>query len=83
VEAARDFSIYETLFDDFHYDIGHGKGTGEGTIDHGPVVDGYTNRSDPRDFGPVGDFETDVGAQVWAYEMPGSRKSMKKGRGYY
>jgi len=73
----RDFTMYESIFDDFHYDIGHGKGTGEGTIDNGPVVDGYANRRDPRPTGPVGDYETDVGAQAWAYEMPGSRNSMK------
>ena len=78
--SSRDFTLYESIFDDFHYDIGHGKGTHEGDIDHGPVVDGYTNRSDRRPTGPVGDYETDVGAQAWAYETPGSRNSMKKRR---
>lgn len=69
-----DFSCYDGLFDDFHYDIGHGKGTGEGTVDLGPVNDGYNNRADPRARGPVGDYETDVGAQAWAWEQPGSRR---------
>ena len=26
--AERKFAIYDGAFDDFHYDIGHGKGTG-------------------------------------------------------
>lgn len=50
--------MYDGLFDDFHYDIGHGKGTGEGTVD----------------LGPVRDYETDQGAQAWAWETPGSRR---------
>ena len=29
----RQFHIYEGLYDNFHYDIGHGKGTGEGKVD--------------------------------------------------
>ena len=33
--------IYEGLFDDFHYDIGHGKGTGTGSVDGDRVVDGF------------------------------------------
>ena len=72
--ATTDFSVYDGLFDDFHYDIGHGKGTGEGTVDLGPVRDGFSSRADPRARGPVGDFETDQGAQAWAWETPGSRR---------
>lgn len=74
VAGTTDFSMYDGLFDDFHYDIGHGKGTGEGTVDLGPVRDGYSNRADPRATGPVGDYETDQGAQAWAWETPGSRR---------
>lgn len=33
--------MYEGLFDDFHYDIGHGKGTGTGAVDSALVVDGF------------------------------------------
>jgi len=29
------------MFDDFHYDIGHGKGTGVGEVDSSLVVDGF------------------------------------------
>ena len=69
----RDFSIYDGLFDDFHYDIGHGKGTGETRpLPDGPAVDGYDSRRDPRATGPVGDYETDHGARAWAWEMNGS-----------
>lgn len=72
-DARRDFSIYDGLFDDFHYDIGHGKGTGETRpLPDGPVVDGYSGRRDPRATGPVGDYETDHGARAWAWEMNGS-----------
>ena len=71
--ARRDFSIYDGLFDDFHYDIGHGKGTGETRpLPDGPAVDGYDSRRDPRATGPVGDYETDHGASAWAWEMNGS-----------
>ena len=45
---------YEGLFDNFHYDIGHGKGTGEGERDSEPVQDGYSGR--PSKSGPVGDW---------------------------
>ena len=72
--ATTDFSMYDGLFDDFHYDIGHGKGTGEGTVDLGGVRDGFSSRADPRARGPVGDYETDQGAQTWAWEQPGSRR---------
>lgn len=70
-----DYNIYEDIFSDFHYDIGHGKGTGEGKIDTAPIVDGFNNRSDPRQTGPVGDYERDIGAQTRAWETPGSRHS--------
>jgi len=72
--TVRDFDSYLGLFDDFHYDIGHGKGTGEtAPLPTGPAVDGYRNRNDPRQTGPVGDWERDNGAKTWAYEMNGSR----------
>jgi len=57
---------YEGLFDDFHYDIGHGKGTGEGDRDNGPVRDGYGGGPGPS--GPIGDFEVDVGARTRSWE---------------
>lgn len=57
---------YEGLFDDFHYDIGHGKGTGEGDADNGPVRDGYGGGPGPS--GPIGDFEVDVGARTRSWE---------------
>jgi len=57
---------YEGLFDDFHYDIGHGKGTGEGDADSGPVRDGYGGGPGPS--GPIGDFEVDVGARTRSWE---------------
>lgn len=73
--TARDFDMYIGLFDGFHYDIGHGKGTGEtGPLPNGNVVDGYRNRDDPRQSGPVGDWERDTGASTWAWETNGSRR---------
>ena len=57
---------YEGLFDDFHYDIGHGKGTGEGDRDNGPVRDGYGGGPGPS--GPIGDYEVDVGARTRSWE---------------
>ena len=38
----REFREYEGMYDDFHYDIGHGKGTGEGTT--------TTKGEEPRTF---------------------------------
>jgi len=61
-----EFREYEGMFDDFHYDIGHGKGTGEGTVDAARVKDGYSGRA-PRT-GPVGDYETDIGARTRTWE---------------
>jgi hypothetical protein len=73
VAGRRDFTIYDGLFDNFHYDIGHGKGTGEtAPLPDGPANDGYRNRKDPRQTGPVGDYEHDQGAKTWAWEMNGS-----------
>lgn len=61
-----EFRHYEGMFDDFHYDIGHGKGTGEGKLDSAPVSDGYSG-SQPE-WGPVGDYEVDVGASTRSWE---------------
>lgn len=45
----QDFSDYDGMFNDFHYDIGHGKGTGEtAPLPDAHVRDGYNNRRDPR-----------------------------------
>ena len=68
VGDASTWDMYEGLFDDFHYDIGHGKGTGEGSIDNGPVRDGFSGQRPAR--GPVGDVETDIGARTRTFEAP-------------
>ena len=73
--ADMDLDKYDTIFDDFHYDIGHGKGTGEGEVDTARVEDGRWTEA-PAARGPVGDYETDIGAPAHAWEMPGS-KSMR------
>lgn len=39
--ADGSWRVYEGLFDDFHYDIGHGKGHGTGDVDSDLVVDGF------------------------------------------
>lgn len=39
--ADGSWRVYEGLFDDFHYDIGHGKGNGTGDVDSSLVVDGF------------------------------------------
>jgi hypothetical protein len=70
----QDFSMYDGIFDTFHYDIGHGKATHEGSVDSNPVRDGFSGR--PFRSGPVGDWERDTGAAVSAWERPG------QGRGY-
>lgn len=60
------FREYEGLFDDFHYDIGHGKGSGEGNVDAAPVRDGRRDNAPQR--GPVGDWERDTGASTRSWE---------------
>ena len=52
--SSGEFAMYEGMFDNFHYDIGHGKGLGEGSIDNGKA----------RDYGAVGDYEIDVGKKT-------------------
>jgi len=59
------------LFDNFHYDIGHGKGTGEGERDSEPVQDGFSGR--PSRGGRVGDWERDTGAPVRTYDQAPTR----------
>jgi hypothetical protein len=70
VLAASDshWTIYEGLFDDFHYDIGHGKGHGTGEVDMAPVVDGYGSGSPGNGF--AGDSETSYGAPTRTFERP-------------
>lgn len=59
---------YDGLYDDFHYDIGHGKGLGEGSIDSAPVNDGYDAGLPMQ---PArGDWETSYGAETRTYELP-------------
>jgi len=40
-EASTLFADYDNIFNDFHYDIGHGKGTGTGAVNSDAVVDGF------------------------------------------
>jgi len=61
------FREYEGLFDDFHYDIGHGKGLGEDSRK------GYHND-------PVGDYETDTGAATRAYGAGSGAATQSYGR---
>jgi hypothetical protein len=49
-----EWRIYEGMFDDFHYDIGHGKGTGD-------------SGSSNRDSG-YGDYEMDTGSRTRSVE---------------
>lgn len=59
---------YEGLFDDFHYDIGHGKGQGVGEIDFEAPVDGFRNGAPGA--GAFGDSETSFGAPTRTWERP-------------
>lgn len=59
---------YEGLFDDFHYDIGHGKALGVGEVDFEVPVDGF-NQGAPG-AGVYGDSETSYGAPTRTWERP-------------
>jgi len=59
---------YEGLFDDFHYDIGHGKGLGVGEVDLMAPVDGFNNGAPGA--GAFGDSETSFGAPTRTWERP-------------
>lgn len=65
-QGAIEFREYEGLFDDFHYDIGHGKGLGEGRVDREKVEDGFGGQAPSE--GPVGDYEVDVGQATRSWE---------------
>jgi len=65
---AKTWRIYEGMFDDFHYDIGHGKGLGEGSVDAEPVQTGF--RSGSVQASASGDRQVSVGAPVRTTEMP-------------
>jgi len=57
IAETTDFEMYDTLFDDFHYDIGHGAGTGSGQVNTAPVQDGFgAGYGAPR--GSFGDSQT-------------------------
>ena len=71
VAGTQDFKMYDNIFDSFHYDIGHGKATHEGSRASEPVRDGYSGS--PQNHGPVGDWERDTGASTSAWERPGQR----------
>ena len=73
-----EFREYEGLFDDFHYDIGHGKGLGEGRVDKEKVEDGFGGMA-PQE-GPVGDYEVDVGATTRTWE---GNRYKQPSSGYY
>jgi hypothetical protein len=64
-----DWKEYNNIFSDFHYDIGHGKGLGEGSINSAPVTDGF--RSGNLAAAPRGDRQTQIGAPTIAWERPG------------
>ena len=66
--AEGQWKVYEGLFDDFHYDIGHGKGQGTGSVDMAPVTDGFGQGS--SGFGFSGDSQTTVGAPTRTFETP-------------
>jgi len=40
-QASELFADYDNIFNDFHYDIGHGKGTGTGAVNGDAVTDGF------------------------------------------
>lgn len=63
------YGMYDDLFSNFHYDIGHGKGTGEGSLDMAPVNDGYNKG---KSSGKVqGDRQTQYGQKTGVWELPG------------
>lgn len=51
------FDDYDNVFNDFHYDIGHGKGTGTGAVNGDSVTDGFGAGSGGRG-GARGDRQT-------------------------
>lgn len=63
------FGMYDDIFANFHYDIGHGKGTGEGSRDMGEINDGYNaGYSNGR---VQGDRQTQYGQKTGVWELPG------------
>lgn len=54
--AGELFSDYDNIFNDFHYDIGHGKGTGTGAVNGDAVTDGFRGGSGGQ--GGRGDRQT-------------------------
>jgi len=64
------FAEYDTLFDDFHYDIGHGKGTGTGSANLAPIQDGFGPGYGPAR-GRNGDFQRQQGMASHVWETPG------------
>ena len=54
-----EFREYEGFFDGFHYDIGHGKGTGEGSLPGGKSKSNYNSQ--------FGDYEIDVGGATRSF----------------
>jgi hypothetical protein len=68
--ADQGLDIYDSVFDDFHYDIGHGKGHGVGAVDAAPVTDGFGPGPAPPQ-AVRGDFQTQQGMRTHAWEKPG------------
>jgi len=56
IEVADQFADYDNIFNDFHYDIGHGKGTGVGAVNGDAIVDGFGAGFGGS--GPRGDSQT-------------------------
>lgn len=70
-DPASIWGEYDTIFSDFHYDIGHGKATGSGSIDSAPIVDGFRNGN--LQASARGDRQVQVGAPTHVWERPGSQ----------
>lgn len=56
VAVNEQFEDYDNIFNDFHYDIGHGKGTGVGAVNGDAVMDGFGAGYGGQ--GPRGDSQT-------------------------
>lgn len=67
-DRSQTWRMYEGMFDDFHYDIGHGKATGEGSVDTAPVNTGFRNGN--LQASASGDRQVSVGSPVRTTEMP-------------
>jgi hypothetical protein len=69
---SNEWRVYEGMFDDFHYDIGHGKGLGEGRVDSAQLTTGF--RSGNLQATAAGDRQTSVGSATRTFEQPRNRR---------